>query len=883
MKMLHRIQMLFRRKNLDAEMAEEMRHHVELQTELNIKAGMNPDEARYVALRQFGNVTSIQEQAREVRGWVWLEQVMQDFRYGWRQLRKAPGFASAAILTLAIGIGAATSIFSVVNSVLLRPLAYSDPERLLTLWETYPPDNRAGLVSRAAYLYWADQNSCFAGIAAIDPAVSNLTGVDEVERVNTLRVSPNYFTVLGVPPTIGRDFRPEEALAGKGNVVVLSHPFWLRKFAARADIVNQTVELNGESFTIIGVLPANVQMDAGKTACYLPLPASPADHENFNARDSVDVVARLKPGITFPQANAEMTSLAGALAAHYPAIKGRGVRLVPMLDEVLEHTMYGMSGIASLLFTLSGAVGFVLLIACVNVANLVLARASTRRKEIAMRATLGASRSRIVRQLLGESLLLAGLGGGLGTVLAYWSLGLVKSLAGNLPRAGEISLDGRVLAFSCLATLVTGIVFGLIPALQATGVDLVEAINNGAKTSEGRRPRRMRSVLVVLEVALALILLTAAGLLINSFVRLQQVDLGFRTEGIYANRLDLPPKKYSTPAQQLAFVDQVIQRVARLPQVRFVAFTSGMPIFGTRGAAFTVAGQSENLQGQIPTGLYAAITPQYLEAMGITVLRGRGFLESDTAGTPRVALISEFLARRYFPNQDPIGQRINITNGPQDWREIVGIVNDVKQWGPLSDTISPQLGNLYEPFAQKPTIVNLQLMVSATPGASNLPVALRSVIQSINRDLPLNTIYQLSEGIEASIARFRLSMRIFAFFSGIALLLAAIGIYGVIAHNVTQRTGEIGIRMAIGAQRRDVMRLVFADAGWLVGLGLLLGLVGAIAATRLLKALLFNVSNYDPFTFAGVAVLLAGVAFFATWLPARRAAKVDPVVALRAE
>jgi predicted permease len=875
---LRKLRALFRRTQLDTEMSEEMRVHLELQTQENIAAGMSPEEARYAAQRQFGHIEGIKEQVRDQRGFSWLHDLAQDLRYGLRQLRKAPGFTVVAVLTLAIGIGATTAIFSVVNSVLLRPLPYPEPGRLVALRETSSVNKTPGMATRTAYLHWQDRGSSFSNIAAFRFDTGILGESGNVEPVHINRVTTNYFPTLRVPPVLGRDFLPDEATAGNDHVVVLSHAFWLRKFLGRMDVINQTLRLNDQVFTIIGVLPPNSQLD--KTHLFSPQIIAPSDRDSFQPQDVFEVIARLRPDVTLQEASTEMEVLADALAAHFPATrKGISAVVLPLLDDVLARSTYMMSGVGSLLFTLLGAVGFLLIIACVNVANLLLARANNRRKEIALRAALGASRGRIIRQMLCESLMLAFIGGTVGTLLAYWSLGLLKSLASNLPRAAEISLDGHALTVSFLISLITGIGFGLLPALQAMHFNLNDAIKGGAKTHEGRSARRLRSTLIVAEVALAFVLLTGAGLLIHSFIRLQQVDIGFQPEGVYANRLQLTAEKYATPEKQTLFVDQVLQRVTGLPEIEAATFTTGMPIFGGYGAGFTIAGRLDSLPGQMPGGLYAAITPGYFKTVGISLIRGRIFSEHDNIGSPRVAIISESLAKRHFPNQDPLGQRISFSNGPETWREIVGVVGDVKHWGPIN-AVS---GNVYEPFAQNPSHVSLLLAVKATAMASELPVAIRTAIQSIDSDLPLNTMYRLTDGVAASITRFRLSMIIFAFFSGVAVLLAVIGIYGVIAYNITQRTNEIGIRVALGAQHRDIIRLIMGQAGKLIGLGLLIGLAGSLAGSRLLQALLFEVSPYDPVSLVLIVLLLSTVALLACYLPARRATKVDPNIALRCE
>jgi putative ABC transport system permease protein len=670
--------------------------------------------------------------------------------------------------------------------------------------------------------------------------------------------------------------------------MVINHSYWLKRFHGAADVVDRKVQFNDQAFTIIGVLPRNAQLDTASPV-FIPIIATAADRENhFVTRESADVIGRLKPGISVVEATSEMEILASAIAAEFPVTdKGRGVRITSLLEQTVATTGgYGMKGASALLFLLSGAVGVLLLIACVNIANLLLARASTRRKEIAVRAALGATGTRIVRQLLCESLLLAALGGSLGAMLAYWGLDLLKPLTGYLPRAGEISLDGRALAFSSIVTLLTGIGFGLVPAWHSMQTDVLNGMKDGGRGNAGRRSQRLRSTFIITEVALALMLLTGAGLLIKSFIHLQQVELGFQTEGIYGNRFELPPKKYGTSQQQVAFVDQVTERITGLSEVSSAAFTTGMPVFGSLGGAFKIAGRPDEPNAQMRGVLYAATTPDYFRTIGIPIIRGRAFSSHDTVNAPRVVIISASVAEKYFAGQDPIGQRISRVTRTEEreaWLEIVGVVGDVKQWGPASDTIREKPEGVYEPFAQNPTTLNLLLVVRTTASKTDLPNALRLVIQSVDTDMPLTRMFHLADGVNESISRYRLSMFILALFAGIAVLLAAIGVYGVMAYAVTQRTHEIGVRMAIGAQRGDILRLVFSQAGKLVGIGLVVGLAGSLAGSRLLRALLFEVSPQDPATFVAVALMLVGATFVACWLPARRAARVDPMVALRCE
>lgn len=881
MKLLRQFLSLFRRHKLDAEMDEEMRLHVELQTERNVAAGQSPDEARFAALRQFGNVASMQERAREGRGWVWLEQWGQDLRYAGRQLRRAPGFALVVILTFAVGIGATTAIFSIVHSVLLQPLDFPEPERLVVLRETYPPDGEAGGASWAAYHRWREADS-FQSIGAARFGVGNLTGAGEPERATTLEVTTGYFATLGVRPALGRVFQPDEAVAGDAAGMLLSHAFWRKKFGGDPEVIGRVVRLNERSFEVVGVLPPNEQLDMG-AGVFVLADVTAAERSNYSPADGPEVLARLKSGVTPTQAEQELAVIAAAMAVDSPSTnKGRGVRVRTLLDDVVRRSNYGMIGSESLLFIFLGAVGLLLLIACTNVSNLLLAQAGARRKEIVMRAALGASQGRIVRQLLGESMLLFFLGGLLGLLFAYWGLLALKPLTSNLPRAGEIALHGSGLVCSLAVILVTSVGFGLVPALHGADPSLIEGTKPRGCGGR-RRTWRLRAHLVAIEIILAMVLLCGAGLLLQSFNRLQQVDLGYRQEGIMANRLELPPRQYATPAQQLSLVGDLTERIRALPEVKAVAFTTGMPIFGAFGAAYRIEGRGEDPKDSVIGGLYAAITPDYFRVMGIALSQGRTFAEADSADAPRVIIISEALAKRHFPNGNAIGQQLAPYKGSDDWRTVVGVVADVKQWGPASDTIRAAPGQIYEPFAQSPAARNLLLVVHTDGQAGDIPVALRSVIQAIDPNMPLTRLFNLADGVRYSAAKFRFSTLIGTLFAGLALLLAMVGVYGLVSHAVTERTQEFGVRLALGAQPRDILKLVLEQMGKPVGVAVLAGLGGALAGGKLLNAYLFRVEARDPGTLALVTITLLLVVFFACWLPARRATKVDPVVALRAE
>jgi len=883
MNLRHKVRGLLQREKLEAEMGEEMRMHLEMLEDRNRAAGMSEEEARFAARRQFGGAEQVKEICREQRGWAWLEQALQDLRYAGRQFRRVPGFMGVAMLTLGIGIGATTAIFSIVNSVLIQPLDFAESDRLVVIREAYPPDYVPGEIAWASYYRWAEEASSFASVAAARSGVANLIGEGDPERVNLLKVTWNYFAALGIQPSLGRTFQADEGVAGNDKVIVLSQRLWRNKFGRDETVIGRTLRLNDDVFTIVGVLPANEQLDT-IAGVFIPVADTAAERENRSYQDAANVIARLRDGVSFEQAVAEAETIGRAMEAAAPANqKGLKVELVPLREDVVRRSNYGMFGADTLLVILLGAVGFLLLIACVNIANLLLVRAGARRKEFAMRIALGASRGRIMRQLLCESVLLALLGGALGTAIAYGSLALMKPLTGNLPRAGEISIDGYALGFAAAISVLTGLLFGVVPATQASGADPIEGLRRAHGTAEGRQRWRVRGAFVVAEVALALMLLTGAGLLLHSFVRLQRVELGFEAEGIFANRLELSGKAYGEAEQRKAFATAVSERLATLPNVVTAAFTSGMPIFGSLGTGVKVERDAGDPNGRPQGAIYAAITPEYFSALGISLRRGRNFSERDTAEAPRVVILSAGLAEKCFPGEDPIGQRVSLTNGPDAWREVVGVVSDVKQWGPASSTVAPMRGYVYEPFAQNPTARNLMLVVRASGEATDLAAALRSIIRTIDPNMPLTRMFRLSDGVDYSIARFRFSTIVCVIFAGLALLLAIIGIYGVVGYTVNRRTHEIGVRMALGAQRASVVRLMVRQVGVWVAIGVAGGVAGSLGAGRVLRAFLFEVEPHDPATIGVVAIVLAGVAMLACWLPARRAARVDPMVALRCE
>ena len=872
-----RIRTLFRKASFDRAMSEEMRTHLELQTQANLAAGMNPDEAHYAALRQFGHVEGYKEQIREERGVPWLEQFGQDVRFGSRQLIKAPGFATISILTIALGIGACTALFSVVNKVVLHPLDYADPERIVSVAATLPPKLPYATISPGIYHEWIGQSSVFEELAASTGQAVKFAQGDRFMQLFGVRVTTNYFSVYRLRAELGRLFLPEEMKAGKDQVVILSHALWQEQFAGRPDVIGQTIRLDEQTYTVVGVIN-----DTQRSGSYVFLPCAPAyEDQNFKQR-ILWAEGRLKPDVTLAQAQSEMNAIVQRAARVHPETeKGYGVIVTREMD-------FWSSGIRPQLFALLGAVGFLLLIACVNVASLLLARANARQKEIALRAALGATRSRIVRQFLCESLLIAVIGGGLGILLAYASMGPLISLARHfMPHTERIAVDGTVLATMCGVMLLAGLGFGLVPALQATRGDLIGAIKESSHNSSGGRERlRVRNALVILEISVALILLVSTGLLVRSLHAMQTFDQGLRTENVFDNQYILnSQQRYNTPEKILAFTHAAMDRIRSLPDVDCVGITLGLPMDLGRNRVqqrnFILEGghvPSSPAEPGLATDRYA-VTPDYFRAMSIPVIRGRVFTAQDTATTPRVVVVNREMVRLHFPDKDPVGQRIRLLDGgPETWSEIVGVVGDVKPRGPLSPT-QPQV---YQAFEQMPEQL-MTIVILAKGPAPSLSAATRDIFHDLDKDVRFDTLYDLQGTIAYAWVQQRFNMILFTLFSLIALLLAAIGIYGVMAYSVSQRTHEIGIRMALGALPRDVLRLILASGSRTIGIGLLLGTAGALVSTRLLSTLLFNVSPYDPVSFVAILLILSAVGLLACWVPARRATKVNPMVALRSE
>jgi putative ABC transport system permease protein len=863
---------------MEREMDAEMRFHVEARAEDLVRGGMGRTEALRRARIEFGGVEQAKEECRDARRVSFVEGAVQDLRFGLRMLRKSPGFTITALLTLALGIGANTAIFSVVNTVLLRPLPYQDADRLVTVWSYnrtrgYDTD----LVSPMDFADWRAQSNAFEKLAASTDVQYTMTGTGEPVTVIAYAFSADYFDVLGVRPLVGRTFSPDEEQPGKEHVVVLSYGFWQRHFGGDRELLNKTITLDGAPYTVVGVMPPEFKYPS-RTELWTPLAPNPEAINDRNYR-YLRVMGRLRRGEGLAQARAEMNGIASGLAKEYPDTNKEddAVNLIPLRE--------GISGDARpALLVLFCAVGLVLLIACANVANLLLARAVTRQKEVAVRGTLGASRGRLVRQFLTESVLLGLSGGVLGIFLAVWCTKALVAMFStsvfnlNLPYLETVPLDGWVLGFAVAGSLLTGVLFGLAPAIQSAAGHNDALKESGRSTTESVRWRRFRNALVVAEVAMSIVLLTAAGLTLKSFAHLLAGDLGFRAEQILTMRVLLPKPKYASEARRIAFQDETLARIKALPGVQSAGTVTFLPLTGWEGIRAVALAREVTPEGQRPKVLWSSVTPEYFQAVGIPLIQGRFFADADRQGTTGVAIISKSLAHRLGPGRgDLIGQQIAV-EGVKGPIQVVGVVGDVKHLGVTADPAS----EVYLPFAQLPTPL-LCFAIRSAGKMEGLGHAAENAIWEVDKDQAVGFVMNMNDLVSDSLAPQRVVALLLGSFGALALVMAAVGIYGVMANSAEQKTHEIGIRMAIGARAGQILRMMMAQGLRIVLLGATIGVAAAFALTRFISSVLYGVRPGDPGMFAAATVLLSAVALVACWLPAWRAARVEPMVALRYE
>lgn len=876
----------FHKGRVDRELEEEIGSYLELVAADKTRHGTDAEQALREARRDLGGVEQVKESIRDIRVGAYVDPLMQDLRYAIRTLAKNPGFSLVAVLTLALGIGANTTMFTVVNSVLLKPLPYPEPDRLLMLWERQLSDGTPGTVAPANFADWRQQSDSFQEMAAVDPYPDFiLNGYGGPQRLAGAAVSSDFFSLLGVRMALGRDFLSREDRPGQNQVVILSYSSWMKYFGGRPDIVGKHITLNNATYTVAGVLPRDFQFVSKAsdfqsrngfevwTLLRLPSVMEPWQRGTH----PLCVFARLKPGVTLNQAQAGLDHIARNLQRLYPdEDKERGITAIYLGEHVVGN-------LRTALYALLAAVSMVLLIACANIANLQLTRAASRQQEMLLRAALGASRRRLTQQLLTESVVLALLGGLLGFLLAFLGVPiLVHQLPADLPRAAEIALDGRAMAFTTLISLVTGILFGLVPLFQSHRGG--PSFTRGGRTATSQSP--LRGALIVGQVAVALVLLIGAGLMTKSFWTLLRVSPGFQVEHILTARLSLPPQylnnyKFGTGAHRRisAFQGALLERVRNIPGVQSAAFTAYLPLSGADNSwAFHIEGRPPNPPGVYSLANYRPVSADYFKTMAIPVERGRGFNASDNEDGRLVAAVNESMARAFWKEQNPIGQRVRFEE--RQWRTIVGVVGNVHHEG-LGTRPEPEL---YIPYAQAPNVEarpTIVLRSSVEPG--DLAGALRKAVSEADANVPLDQIASMKQIVSASVGQSRFRTAVLLLFALLALLMATIGLYGVMSYLVNQRIREFGIRMAVGASPGAIVQLVLGEAAKLAGIGIAIGSIGAVMLTRLIASLLYGVTPLDVATLISVPVLLAGVALLASYLPARRAAKADPMQSLRHE
>ena len=880
------LRVTLRRSRMESEMDVEPRFHLETYAEDLVRSGVPRQQAMRQACLEFGGIDRTKEECREVRGAHLLETLAQDLLYGVRLMLRTPGFTVIAVAALALGIGANAGIFSVVNAVLLRPLDYKDPDRLVTILHY-----GTGPVAVANYLDWRDQSRSFEAMGAADYWSPNLTGRDSPEHLRGLRVTQNLFPMLGVEPLIGRLFVPGEDQKGAEHEVILSYGLWQRRFSGDANVLGSTITLDGKSYTIIGVMPQEFKFAPfWATHAELWTPNAFGERAHNRGGNSLRIFARLKPRVTIARARAEMATITARLEQQYPGTN-RHVIVTPLKEKVVGQ-------VEAPLLVLLGAVGFVLLIACANVAHMLLARAAARQKELAVRAALGARRSRLIRQFLTENLILAAAGGAAGLLLALWGTHALIALSpANIPRVEAVTVDSRVVLFLIVITLLTSVAFGVGPAMQASSVNLTDTLKQGGRgTSDGIRSNRLRNFLVASEFALALMLLIGAGLMVRSFFALQSVDRGFNPHNVLSMVVSVAGTKEAEPGRREIFYRQLLERVRALPGVESAAGINHLPLAGDLWDwPFVIEGRPKPRPGEFPDAVYRIVTPDYFPSMRLPLLRGRDISLDDNESTPGVVIINERAAKTYWPGEDPLGKRISFNDdkndNPSAWLTVIGVVKDAKQ-GDWRATPDPEvylagfqnrdfLGNSPKEAGAHMTYITLVVRTSGDPGA--LAPAIKNAVWSLDGNLPISEVVTMDRVVTDKNAQSRFEMFLLGIFAVVALVLAAVGIYGVMSYSVSRRTHEIGVRISLGASRTDVLRLVVGEGMALALLGSGVGLGGAVVLSRLMTKLLYGVAPTDPLTFIAVASLLILVALTATFIPARRATRVDPMVSLRCE
>jgi putative ABC transport system permease protein len=877
-----RLRMLMHRRQFDADLEDEMRLHMEMRQHEHLQSGMEADDARAAARRRFGNVTALKEISHMAWGWEWFEHLAQDVPYGLRMLRKNPGFSAVCVLTLALGIGVNTAIFSVVYAVVLKPLPYPDSQQLYTIFQQRTQD--ASIQAGFSYLDLQDviaQDTAFSGMTGISAHELTLTGHGDPFIVRVADVTPELFSVFEQQPLLGHMFRPEDGKLGAAHVVILNESVWRSVFSADPNIIGASINLDKRAFTVVGVMPSRFSFPllSGTREVWVPVGQDPQFESwmNLRARHWLLTTGRLKPGVSLAEAQAELDVIGQRLAKQFPAENaGWEIHLFP-----LQRLIVG--DVRSPLLVLLGAVALVLVIACANLANLLLTRATSRTREIAVRTALGAGRGRIVRQLLSETAVLGVLGGGAGILLAYWGVHALGALIPkSVPQPNPIRVDHVVLLFALAVSALAIFLFGLAPAFLAAKSDPQASLREGGtRSGESTGGRRARSIFAGAEIALAMVLLVAAGLLIRSFSKLSAVNPGFDTAHIVKANVALPREQYKTPQQWLAFTDDLLARVQAEPGMEDSALVVPTPLADIGvSVPFEIVGQPPASAAESRTGDFVATTPNYLRVMGIPLVAGRFFTADDVMSTPRVTVISAAMARVYFPNENPIGKQISFSfpSDPVVPREIVGIVADVRD-SALGEDPKPMM---YVPFAQAP-FWGSDLVVNSTLSTANVVAAIRKDAMAIDKDLPLGDIAKMTDVLATNVAEPKFRTGLLVLFAAMALILAATGIFGVISYSVSRRTREIGIRMALGASRNTISRMVLRETLLLALAGLAVGVPCTFAASRLLGHMLFGVSANDPITLIAVAFTLITVAVIAGFVPLRRAMRVDPMVALRYE